>query len=422
MRLKSWSMVIVAGAVLFSACAGAEKRLPTASPAAVGLSHAGLARINQTLQAYVDSGKVGGIVALIARGGHVGYAHTFGYMDIAEREPMRRDALFRIYSMTKPVVTVGALKLVEQGKLRLDDPVAKYIPAFADVKVYVEGPADAPVLREPDSVMTVRHLLTHTAGLSYGAGNTSFDTIYTRAALFNAAHTLEQFANDVARLPLRFSPGTRWHYSAAIDVVGRVIEVAAGEPLDEFLEEHIFEPLDMRNTSFRIQRDQRRRVATLYATGADSSLQEVTGGLLAMYEPQARFFWGGGGLVATPDEYLRFAQMLLNGGELDGVRVLQPETVAEMMRNQLPPPLTPLRGSYPDKGYSQALGGVVLVDSTQSTLPGAPGIYRWSGYVGTYFWIDPRNDLIGMVWTQHNPGSAYPIQQAFQRLVYEALQ
>jgi CubicO group peptidase (beta-lactamase class C family) len=393
-----------------------------AAPATNGFSEVGLAQIAPALQAYVDSGKLAGVYAVIARRGSISYERTFGWSDLERRIPMRRDAVFRIFSMTKPIVAVAALRLADQGKLALDDPVAKYIPAFAHVRVYKGGSADAPIAEPSDSVISVRHLLTHTAGLGYGLTRTPGDTIFLRASLYNPASTLAQFADSVARLPLLFTPGTRWSYSSAIDVLGRVIEVASGQSLDRFLDTEIFRPLGMRHTSFRMRRDLAKRAAVLYNRGPDGKLQVVAGGLLRMYEPTAHFLWASGGLLSTPDDFLRFAQMLLNGGELNGQRVLSRESVAELTRNQLPPHLWPLRErSMLDPGYGFGLAGSVLVDSAAAELPGAPGIYRWSGYVGTYFWIDPRNQMIAMVWTQFSPGATYPLEDEFQRLVYGAL-
>jgi CubicO group peptidase (beta-lactamase class C family) len=413
MRILSYCLVYLSLAMLHS-CASSGRALPTATPAENGFSEAALARIAPALQAYVDSGKLAGVYAVIARNGRISYEHTAGWLDLERRIPMRRDALFRIFSMTKPVVAVAALKLVDQGKLSLDDPVTKYIPAFADLKVYGGLPVDAP--------MTLRHLLTHTAGLGYGLTRAPADSIFLSANLYNPASTLEQFTDSVAKLPLLFSPGTAWSYSSALEVVGRIIEVVSGMPLDRFLTAEIFRPLGMRNTSFRSQRSQTRRTAVLYNRGPNGELRVVTGGLLRMYEPNARFLWASGGLLSTPDDFLRFAQMLLNGGELNGIRVLRRESVAELMRNQLSPELmTQAVNGMLDDGYGFGLAGAVLVDSAASELPDAPGIYRWSGYVGTYFWIDPRNQLVAMVWTQFSPGAVYPLEDEFQRLVYDAL-
>ena len=400
--------------VTIGSCTATHRALPTATPAQVGLSRPALTRVDSLLESYVTSGKVAGIVGIVARNGRIAYDRSFGVMNVRSRKRLRSDAVFRIYSMTKPVLGAATMKLAQQGRLGLEDPVSKFIPAFADVKVY---PSMA-----PDSVMKVRHLLTHTAGLSYGVGNTGADSIIARANLFDPSRTLAQFADSIATLPLLFSPGTAFNYSPAIDVLGRVIEVASGQPLDRYLEEELFEPLGMRSTSFRYRKDLDKRMTTLYSRAKDGSLREVTGGLMTMYEPQTRFFWGGGGLLSTIDDYLRFAQMLLNGGELEGKRILGEHSVAEMMRNQLPASLTPVSGPVMmDEGYGYGLAGAVLVDATRATLPGPAGIYRWSGYVGTFFWIDPVNNLIGMVWYQLNPGRLYPIEQEFQRLVYGAL-
>jgi len=395
-----------------------------APPGALGLSPAALASIAPALRPFVDSGKVPGIYAVIARHGRIGYERTFGWMDVERRQPMRRDAIFHIYSMTKPVVAVGILRLVEDGKLGLDDPVSKYIPAFAAVKVFAGGSADAPVLRDPDSPITVRQLLNHTSGLGYGLTAGPADTIFTRARLYDASRTLQQFTDSLARIPLLFSPGTRWSYSSGLDVAGRVIEVASGETLDRFLDEQIFRPLGMRDTGFRVRPGTRARIATVYSHGPDGALRPGRGGgLMAMFEPEARFLWGSGGLLSTPDDYLRFAQMLLNGGSFGGRRILRPETVALMTHNTLQPSLTPVSGGpLPDDGYGFGLAVAVLVNSTLARRPGPPGIFRWSGYLGTYFWVDPANDLVAMVWTQLSPGSAFPLEATFQKLVYAALE
>ena len=421
-RISTRQFIIAVMAVVASGCA--ERRaLPTATPAAVGLSSSALARIRPALQAYVDSGKLAGVTAVIARDGRIAFEETAGWMDVARRIPMKRDAIFRIYSMTKPVTAAGIMVLVDQGKIALDDPVSKYIPSFASVKVFAGGSAAAPILAEPDSAMTVRQLLIHTSGLAYGLTRGPVDTIFRGASMYNAARTLEQFTDSIARLPLLFSPGSDWSYSSGIDVAGRVIEVASGQPLDVFLAERIFEPLGMRKTSFRKRRDMKGRIATLYSAGPDGVLEEVSGGnLQLMYEPEAKFFWGSGGLLSTVDDYLRFAQMLLNGGELNGQRVLSAESVRTIITNQLPAHLASSAGPpMVDRGYGYGLAGQVLVDSTQSTLPGPAGIYRWSGYVGTYFWIDPVNNMIAMVWTQFSPGSRYSLEDDFQKLVYDAI-
>ncbi len=419
------------GTVVTIACVGAtascaatgKPALPTARAETLGLSQSALDRIAPSLEPFVDSGRVSGIYVVIARHGHIGYERTFGWMDADRDEPMRRDAIFRIYSMTKPVVAVGILRLVEDGKVGLDDPVSKYIPSFANVKVFAGGTADAPILKAPDSPVTVRQLLNHTSGLAYGLTAGPVDTIFTRAKLYDAGRTLEQFTDSLARIPLLFPPGTRWSYSSGLDVAGRVIEVASGQTLDRFLEEQVFRPLGMRDTGFRIRPDMRGRLASVYTPGTDGTLQEVSGdGLMAMFEPEARFLWGSGGLLSTPDDYLRFTQMLLNGGIFGQTRILRPETVALMTHNTVPPEFTPVSSrALGDPTYGFGLGVAVKIDTTQAARPGPIGIFRWSGYLGTYFWVDPENDLIAMVWTQLSPGSRYPLEATFQELVYSAV-
>jgi CubicO group peptidase (beta-lactamase class C family) len=406
-----------------SCAAHRQPALPLARAESLGLSPAALEQIERTLRPFLDSGRVSGIYAVIARHGQIGYERTLGWLDVAERKPLRRDAIFRVYSMTKPVVAAGILRLVEDGRIGLDDPVSRHLPAFASVKVFAGGTADSPVLREPESPITVRQLLNHTSGLAYGLTAGPVDTIFTRAQLYDAGRTLEQFADSLARIPLLFSPGTRWSYSSGLDVAGRVIEAASGQPLDRFLDEQVFRPLGMRDTGFRIRPEMRGRLVSVYTRGPDGVLQALTNdGLLAMFEPEARFLWGSGGLLSTPDDYLRFAQMLLNGGALGAIRVLRPETVALMTHNTLPPELTPVSySSLGDRTYGFGLGVAVRVDSTGAARPGPVGIFRWSGYLGTYFWVDPVNDLIAMVWTQLSPGSRVPLEARFQELVYSAL-
>ena len=379
--------------------------------------------MSPALRAFVDSGAVGGVYAVIARHGRTGYERTFGWREVTRREPLRRDDVFRIYSMTKPVTAVGLLRLVEEGRVRLDDPVSQYIPAFADVKVFAGGTAADPVLEDPQSPITVRQLINHTSGLAYGLTRSPVDTIFSAARLYDAGRTLEQFADSLARIPLLFHPGTAWSYSSGVDVVGRVIEVASGQPFDRFLEEQIFRPLGMRDTGFRIRPAMRDRLVTVYRPRPGGGLQELGGDrLMAMFEPEARFLWGSGGLLSTPDDYLRFAQMLLNGGALGEVRILRPETVRTMTRDTVPRRLPRLTGGLlSDSTYRFGLGVAVKVDTAGADRPGPAGLFRWSGYLGTYFWIDPENDMIAMVWTQLSPGSRYPLEETFQNLVYEAL-
>lgn len=400
------------------ATAGSAQGLPTAKPEAVGLSSSALARIAPLMQSYVDSGKIAGAVAVVARHGRVVYVQSVGMADIASGRAMSSTALFRIASMTKPITAVAVMRLIEDGKVRLDDPVSKFIPRFAAVRVYAGGGAAHPTLIAPKRAITIQDLLTHTAGLTYGFfGNSPVDSIYMASNdVMNSAQTLAQFADSIAGLPLMFSPGERWNYSMALDVLGRVVEVAAGVPFDRYLDERIFKPLRMTETGFHVPAAQRERVVSVYARGADGRL--AGDAKLDRLYTDGQFLSGGGGLVSSVADYLRFAQMLAAGGTLDGARILKPETVALMRRNYLPGSMRLSRAIAGQPGYGFGLGGAVLVDSAPGS--GAPGIYRWAGAYNTYFWIDPTNELVAMIWTQVWPFRPFPLEAQFQRLVYDA--
>ena len=396
---------------------------PRARPEDVGLSATALERITTTLQSYVDSGKFPGFLALIARHGKVAYVASVGWMDVEHQRAMSPDAVFRIYSLTKPIASAAAMQLYERGKVRLEDPVSKYIPAFAGVKVYAGGGAATPELRDPERPITLADLLTHASGLTYGfIGNTPADSIYRRANLYNPRWTLAQLSDSLAHLPLAFSPGTRWNYSYSIDVLARVVELVSGMTFDRYLDSTLFRPLGMSTTAFHVTPAMEGHLTTAYALGPDGKLHATTPLIATEYGPEGRMLSGGGGLLSTLSDYLRFAQMLLNGGELDGHRVLKRETVALMMRDHLPPGLTPIPPITPDwppgkNGFGY--GGAVRVDS-DTTPPGSPGTFRWAGAASTFFWIDPQADLVAMVWTQHLP-PGWSLDAQFQRLVYASV-
>lgn len=416
---------IAAGAMVFVAPHVAMAQgLPRARPEEVGLSSEALARIAPALKTYTESGRLPGIVVAVARHGKLVHLEALGSMDLAQRTPMRTDAVFRIYSMTKAVTGAAVAQLIERGKIRLDDPVSKYIPAFANVQVFAGGSAANPLLRAPTRAITIAHLLTHTAGLTYGAfGNTPVDSMYRSAGLLDPTRTIGQFADSIARLPLLSDPGSTWNYSMAMDVLGRVVEVASGKRFDRYLDDALFAPLGMRETGFHATAAMKGRIATVYSRGASGPLIPDTTLVGAGFRVDDKVFAGGQGLLSTVADYLRFTQMLLNGGTLDGKRVLKQESVDMMMRNHLPPELSPITppplGSK--RGYGQGFGGVVMLDSVAAGLPTSPGEYQWCGYAGTYFWVDRAMDLIGMVWTQVYAGCPHPIETQVQKLVYGAI-
>ena len=397
------------------------QQLPRARPADVGLSATALERIAPALQQHADSTQVGVIVAVVARHGKIAYVTSVGGRNPENAQSVDLDAVYRIASMTKPIVSVAVMQLYERGKLRLDDPLAKYIPAFAKARVFTGGSAAQPELRDADRPITIADLLTHTAGLTYGFfGETPVDSIYRQAQLTERL-TTAQFADSLANLPLLFSPGTRWNYSLAIDVLGRVVEVASGVTLDRYLDSAIFRPLKMRATAFHATPAMMKHIVPLYARGADGKVVESSPSLATRYTAEGKMLSGGGGLLSTPADYLRFAQMLLNGGALAGHRILKRETVALMMRNHLPPAIAAIAISpeWTTGKYGFGYGGAVRIDSS-ATVPGSVGTFRWAGAASTFFTIDPKADLITMVWTQYTPID-WSLDARFQQLVYAAM-
>lgn len=395
--------------------------LPQARPADVGLSAPALERIAPALRVYVDSGKLPGIVTIVARHGKVAYVGSIG--SVAMPAP-RSDAVFRIFSMTKPITSTAAMQLIEQRKLGLDDPVSKYIPSFAGAKVFAGGSAAQPQLRDLERPITVGDLLTHTSGLTYGLfGNTPVDSIYQRAGFFGPGWTTSKLADSLAHLPLLFSPGDKWNYSFSTDVVGRIIEVVSGMTLDRYLDSALFRPLRMTMTGFRATPAMLTHVIPIYNRGPDGKLQAMTPLLTPDYTTPGELLSGGGGLLSTPGDYLRFAQMLLNRGQLDGRRVLKPETVDLMLQNHLAASLLPLTidPNWPPGRSGFGYGGAVRIDD-DTAVAGSRGMFRWAGYGTTFFWIDPKQDLIAMVWTQYMPVMEnWGLDAQFQRLVYAAL-
>ena len=393
--------------------------LPTASPENAGMSSERLARIAPAMQAYVDDGRLAAVMTMVARRGQVVHWEAAGMRDVDAGDALEPDDIFRIYSMTKPLTSVAVMILVEEGAIAFDDPVSKFIPAFADVTVLAEDGDRA----APARPMTVEHLLTHTSGLTYGFfGDSPVDRIYNQSGFFTQAEGLDDFAQRVAALPLLASPGDRWNYSVSTDILGRVVEVAAGQPFDAFLQARILDPLEMHDTAFVVPVDKRGRFAANYAR-PDGALQMIDSPVDGQYTRPPRWLSGGGGLTSTASDYIRFAQMLLQDGELDDVRILAAETVRAMRSNRLPDALVPLQlGTYLSPGHGFGLGFAVVVDSESSPEPDNDGVFRWAGAANTYFWIDPAAELIGMVWTQLNPFAAYDLEREFQTLVYEALE
>jgi CubicO group peptidase (beta-lactamase class C family) len=409
------------------------------TPESQGFSSQRLARIHATMQRYVEERKLAGIVTLIARRGEVVHFDQVGMADIEAGTPMAADTLFRIYSMTKPITSVAALMLFEEARVRLTDPVAQYIPAFSDVKVLDHAAGTGAQLVAPTRPITIRDLFTHTAGLSYGFDQNHIDALYRKhvwgAQEANPATTLEELVLAVARQPLVFQPGTRFRYSVATDVLGYLVQVIAGMPFDVFLRQRIFEPLGMVDTDFHVPPEKIMRFAANYGPAKQEGLSEIerlTGsadpgkraGLKVIDPPKTSRYArptaapsGGGGLVSTTGDYLRFAQMLLNRGELDGVRLLGRKTVELMTTNHLP------EGVHPsdDPAFGFGLGVNVLLDLGKAQTLGSVGNFGWGGAANTNFWVDPKEQLLGILMAQFMPNNTYPATADFRILAYQAL-
>ncbi|HXF18567.1 MAG TPA: serine hydrolase domain-containing protein [Burkholderiales bacterium] len=395
--------------------------LAQSSPEEVGLSAERLGRLDSALQKAVDSGELPGAVVFIARDGQLVYAKSFGWLDREKKIPMNNDAIFRLYSMTKPVVSVAAMMLVEEGKLGLQEPVSKYIPEFKEMKVGVESKdaegKPALTLVEAKRPITVQDLLRHTSGLTYGVlgAPTAVKKLYNDANIFSQKWVLADFCRALAKLPLQFQPGTTWEYGHSTDVLGRVVEVVSGQTLDAFLAKHIFEPLKMPDTGFQVPAAKRARIAQPMPDVYTGKTPE----LIDFGKPQT-FFAGGHGLVSTAGDYLRFAQMLANGGELDGVRLLGPRTVEYMTSNHVNPQIDKGLTYLPGPGYGFGLGFATRIDRGQSEWPGSPGDFYWGGYAGTYFWVDPAEELVPVFMTQE-PARRQYYRVQLRNLVYQSI-
>ena len=398
-----------------TASSRAESVLPVAAaPEDVGLSSAQLARIEAVTQKYVDSGLVPGAVMLVARRGKVAWTRTVGFRDRAAKETMRLDSIFRIYSMTKPIVSVAAMMLVEEGKMQVSDPVSKYLPEIGRMKVGIEGSEGgkpALHLTDPAREMTVQDLLRHTSGLIYGTrGKSLVNAAYIEAKIGSREFSNEELVTKLSNLPLRFSPGDRWEYGVSTDVLGRVIEVVSGKTLGEFLNERVLTPLGMADTGFFVPSDKLTRAAQPWQI---PEAPPMTPRFDVAQKP--RFESGGGGLTSTIDDYLRFAIMLADGGEFAGKRLLGNKTLEFMTADHT--------GSRPGRppGLGFGLGFEVRTSVGDSALPGSLGEYGWAGNAGTLFWVDPKEQLIAIYMVQVDDGVRVMLRNQFRTMVQSAI-
>ena len=393
-------------------------------PATAGFAPDRLVRIDKNLQAYVDRNEVSGVVGLIARHGQIVYHKSFGHRDVEAKEAMTNDVIFRIASMTKPIASVALMMLWEEGRFLLRDPVAEYLPEFAAMKVALPvEPGDS--ARGPyktvgaENSITIQHLLTHTAGLANPYRGVTRGMYNRLREDRKPDGTVGDYVAALAELPLNFEPGDRWEYGPATDVVGRLVEVISGMTLDEFLKKKIFGPLDMRDTHFYLPSEKLTRFAALYRPDDDGKidLQEKPDEQSRWVREPHVYFSGAGGLVSTTTDYFRFHQMMLNGGELDGVRILSPRTVRLMTANHTGDLAIWLRGD----GFGFGLGYSVTTDLGRSAMPSAEGTYGWGGAYCTVFWVDPEDEVIGILMTQVRPYTHLNIRKDFQTLTYQAL-
>ncbi len=400
-----------------------------AAPEDVGMSSAGLRNVSRLVQGYLDERKLPGAISLVARRGRVVHFETYGNMDDERQKPMRADAIFRFYSMTKPIASVGLMMLYEQGRFQLDDPASRFIPELKTLKVFVSGTADDFEVREPAREMTVRDLLMHTSGLVGRDTASPVGELYRRAGLTGAdsPFTLADMIQKLKQIPLQVDPGSRWIYGISTDLVGYLCEVISGMPFDRYLDERVLGPLGMVDTGFTVPHSQVDRFAANYAPSAGvPRYRLVDDPMSSSYTRPRTYFSGSGGLVSTAADYLRFCTMLRNGGELDGVRILGPRTLQLMTLNHLPggkdlATMAQNAAETQREGQGFGLGFAVLLDQTVAQIIGTPGEFYWGGAASTAFFVNPKEDLIMIFLTQLRPSSTYPIRRELRTTIYSSI-
>ena len=409
--------------VAFVSVAAAEG-LPNAKPEEVGLSSERLGRVTEMLRANIAANEIPGAVLLIARQGKIAYFESFGLLDPQAKTPMRKDAIFRIYSMSKPITTVAAMTLFEDARLALNEPVGKYLPALAKMQVATDNKPDPEA--DPHKIATIpadrpisiQDLMRHTSGLTYGFfGDTPVKKLYAEAKLGNEGETNAQFVDRIAKLPLSYHPGTTWDYSHSTDVLGRLVEVISGKSLYEFERKSILDPLRMGDTSFYVtDQTKQSRIAEPFENDRKIGNGATVG------DPRVGGAWesGGGGMVSTAIDYARFLQMLLNGGTLDGQRILGPKTIEYMTSDHLGSAVVPGPYYLPGPGYGFGLGFAVRRDAGVSPVNGSPGDYNWGGAGGTAFWVDPKEQMF-VVFMMQSPSQRMRYRPLLRDMIYAAI-
>jgi CubicO group peptidase (beta-lactamase class C family) len=420
-------MTAAAAVIVFASGARASEPLPSASPESVGFSSERLERLTDGMHAVVDEKQLSGIVTMVTRHGELVYRDVYGKKDLASRAPMMEDTIFRIYSMTKPITGVAMMMLLEEGKFLPEDPIAKHVPELRHLKVFAGVDAHGKmILEDPVHPPTMGELLTHTAGFTYGVfGNSPVDKAYGEVNPLAAANGAD-FIARLAKLPLAYQPGKKWVYSLSMDVQGYIIEKLSGKSLPDFMRERIFQPLGMSDTGFAVPREKLARVATIYRGNNSGGLEPVERDPNISKVPG--FASGGGGLYSTAGDYLRFAQMLANGGELNGVRLLAPRTVELMRANHLSHDLMTGEFSIGQQrmrpGFGYAYDMAVYEDPELAGSPVGKGTFLWDGAAGTWFWVDPTHDIVfvGMIQRMAGGSTPFPNSQHISRpLTMQAL-
>jgi CubicO group peptidase (beta-lactamase class C family) len=416
--------IVLAAALMCAAGLARAADLPRTTPENVGLSSERLDRITAMLEENVRAQAIPGAVLLIARHGKVAYLRAVGERDPASKAPMSEDAIFRIYSMSKPITVVAALMLAEEGRLTFGDPVAKFLPQLGDLKVGVARPnpagGDTPVLAlvPAEHPITVQDLMRHSSGFTYGFfGDTLVKKAYLAANLFAGEFDNAAFVDRLAKLPLAYQPGTTWDYGVSIDVLGRLIEVVNGKPLFQFEKERLLDPLGMADTSFSVSDPaKQQRIAEAFSS------DRTIGPGIEFYDPRLPAKWesGGGGMQSTATDYARFLQMLLNGGELDGRRYLSPRTIAYMIADQMGSDVHPGPYYLPGPGHGFGLGVAVRKEAGVAAYPGEVGDWWWGGAGGTYFWVDPKSDMF-VVYMMQSPKQRLNMRSVLRDMVYAAV-
>jgi len=429
-KISSFLLPLVVLSLVATTAFSAENafNLPAAEPEEVGMSSERIDRVTNVMKNFVDEGKVKGLLTAIVRDGKVVHFETYGMMDAEQAKPMKDDTLFRMYSMTKIVTGVAVMMLYEEGHFTLNDPISTFLPEYENMTVYAGKDKTVPA----NKPITFKHLLTHTAGISYDFyEGTPIAELYkknglTIQAAYNNDTSLEEFCKTLAKQPLANQPGEAWHYGMSIDVLGRLVEVISGQDYGDFLDERVFKPLGMVDASFTVTDDKLDRFAANYAKLPNGKLMPIDPPKNSLYRKESPLEFGGAGMVCTAMDYLRLAQMLVNGGELDGVQLLSPTTVNLMTSDHLSDslgdnPLSQLFAGDSFTGVSFGLSGSVVTSPAANGNTGSVGEFSWGGAASTDFWIDPKEKLVGIVLTQLMPAGIEPTRTKMHQMTYQAI-